>query len=315
MILMVRGCVRCTANLMNHSDTLPPDDTAVSIPEDDSSDTGFPSNGLSGQNTWANRAASAFLVDMGSGVLCSAENRTEFRDYLNRKTGDFLSEVCFSLDYDGEWVYYIKPGTGIIKARPDRSEMNLLADGDIHSLAVVDGSVWFTVADGRRLHRMGLDGTGKSPIGSVPVSSFNINDNSVFYIESDSETGGIFSMNTDGSDRRLLLDHVATRLILHEGWLYYISLTSGGTVHRMKPDGSGRTLLIDIPVRFYSVDGNKVYYAPSDKPGLFHILTDNTSYRGIHNDSLYFHDLCIAGDYLWCLVEEEDRNVLYLTGK
>lgn len=221
----------------------------------------------------------------------------------NKKTEEvtsFLDEVCMTMDYDGEWLYYshYMDSPGVIKIDLQGQEQVRLAEDEAAFLTVTLDAVYYS-DQLLHLHRMDKSGANNTVLADWPVSNFQIMDQQIFYVESDSGIGPFNRMNLDGTGKTNVVPEQISRLSYADGWLYYINVMDGDKVYKIKPDGSEKTQISEGGVDSFVVDGPWLYYTPFSENGFYKLnmetqeivtftQSDTVYAFNILSDSIYY---------------------------
>lgn len=115
--------------------------------------------------------------------------------------------------------------------------------------------------DSGRLYKQKKDGTEFQKIDDgVYAGSLNLMNGKLYYI---AENNKLFSMDTDGSNKKLIIDFVLGRNLLTVAgdWIYYTQGSSPNKpLYRMKTDGTNKTLLEQYGLSSLAVYGGQIYY-------------------------------------------------------
>ncbi len=277
-------------------------------------------SGLVG-NTGGNSANLGFAIGVGDKVIfCNnlgieSGGDTVITNMDGKATEQFLGESCMTMDFDGEWVYYSHYlfDRGIFRIKPDKSEKSKIADDEVAYLRAAGDWLYYSDSD-FYLHRMKKDGSSNTIISDTPGEFINIVENKIYYIEGFGEDGTIHQMSTDGTQKKQLLTDKATKLIYHEGWLYYINITDGNKVYRVSTDGTGKEKLLDEFCNSINIDNNWIYYTPYSSNGLYKINFNGTGKQSFtENEECYV--LNIVGENLYYVVFENNEDKVYIVPK
>lgn len=135
----------------------------------------------------------------------------------------------------GDYIYFDRQDSGLYRLKKDGSELyRLYKAGDLHVLGVMDEYVYYFAPDMpgtyASLERIKLDGTGRQVLaervnarGGLLLAEGN------FYITlegRDDQTGGLYRIKPDGSERTLVLaDVLLTNLKFWNNGIYGINLS------------------------------------------------------------------------------------------
>lgn len=272
-------------------------------------------------NTGGNAVNLGFALSIGNKVIYCNDlgigggGDTLITNMDGTDVKQFLGESCMTMDYDGEWVYYSHYlyDKGVFKIKPDKSEKARIADDEVAYLRVVGDWVYYFDSD-FLLHRMKKDGSLNTVISDTPGEFINVDGEKIYYIEGAGEDGTIYQMNNDGTQKEQLLADKATKLIYHEGWLYYINISDGNKVYRVRTDGTGKEKILDEFCNSINIDKEWIYYTPYASNGLYRIKFDGTEKRTFaENEECYIFN--IVGDKVYFVVFENDEDKVYIMPK
>ncbi len=152
-------------------------------------------------------------------------------------------------------------------------------------------------ADGDRLYRINLDGTGYVQLNNDPSMDINILGNWIFYTNGNDERR-VYKIRTDGTERtRITLDK-AMYITVDEEWIYFSNRDDNGTMYRARHDGSQRAYVnSDNSGDLNAVDGWIYYWNADDGGKIYKIRSDGTGRTRINND--YSRGVRVAGDWIY----------------
>ena len=157
------------------------------------------------------------------------------------KLNDFVS---YSLNLDGEWLYYVRmdqtdiPGNELRKIRADGTEDKLLATGSCTTILPYKNWVYYIGSgpDKKSLYRIGTDGKDKKVLVEESVCGVNIFKDKLYYVTSDD--GLLYSSSLDGSEAKQLMKERASGIHIAGGWLYFANLDDFNRPYRVRLNGT-----------------------------------------------------------------------------
>ncbi|SHN10638.1 DUF6612 family protein [Gracilibacillus kekensis] len=111
---------------------------------------------------------------------------------------------------------------------------------------------------------------------------------------------GLFRSKLDGNEREQLSESEVSSINIADDWLFFIDRTKGHLVYRMNKDGSGQRQVSGVYAEYLTVVNGWVYYIPNvnNPTGDTHILRSKTNLT--NNDIIVDHSrqLIVANGYL-----------------
>lgn len=239
-------------------------------------------------NTAANYRNNAVMVKQGRWVYFSDlnsggdliafdmddESHVVLTDGFERVTG--ISAL-------GEWIYFsayekgsVQPG--LYKVHADGLEEPHLIAESLMCVAVYGDFIFAmdTETNGGliRIHR----DDENSVIELLPANGVftNVAYDRIYQCDVGGKTG-IFSMNMDGSGLTLISRQDVHEMIIHGGWIYYITPPEEGSeIWRMSLDGIENELVDQGPALNMAVDDQSIYFTGYDDSALYGLYLDGS---------------------------------------
>jgi len=141
----------------------------------------------------------------------------------------------------GNWVYFSGSDSVIYRMRNDRSEIQRICDYSAVSLNVVGEWVYFVDGTVGGIHKIRIDGTGKTQLSSVTSYKVYVEGDWIYYT-SQYWGGKLYKMKNDGSSVTQITRTDCRDYIVNNGYIYYMN-SSNGLVYKCSVDGKGETIL------------------------------------------------------------------------
>lgn len=118
---------------------------------------------------------------------------------------------------------------------------------------------------------------------------FCVSDDQIYY-ENDSDGSKLYSIKTDGNDRRKLSDDklASTSWCVYDGRIYYSNHDDSDSLYSIKADGSDRKKLSDDSPVYMNVLGDRIYYSElKGNKGIYSLKTDGSGKIKLSDDEPY----------------------------
>ena len=137
------------------------------------------------------------------------------------------------------------------------------------------GDLYFTnFADEGRLYAVLADGTQKKISDDRAYGIQRVGE-WIYY--KDRNTGSLYRLMPDGSEKQRLGEDAATFPQVWDGWIYYINPNDSQAIYRVKTDGTGAEKLHDGICSYLNVTPQGIYYAnPAEGNSLYFLNHDGT---------------------------------------
>jgi len=176
---------------------------------------------------------------------------------------------------------------------------------------------------GGLIHVMNADGSGKTKLSDDKASNINVVGNKIYYRVL-SGKGELYVMNTDGSDRTMLLyDEYTSRINVVDNKIYYIKgsidLNNNDTLYEelyvVNTDGSGKVKLTDDEPNFINVVGGRIYYAnENDDERMYVVNTDGSGRMKLNDDRAMYINVVGGRVYYTNLSDNGKLYVINIDG-
>jgi len=200
---------------------------------------------------------------------------------------------------DNEYFYYIDWGnfgetTKIIKIN-SQGEKTLVIEGhdlDFFNLNALDGYIYYSDTC-QNLYRIKNDGSCKTRLNTdYKVKYANIIGEWIYYCNVDDfsqpNTGQIYKMKLDGSNKTSLINKRCTIEGISRSWIYYRDCQDQGARYKMHLDGSGKE---KINIRFLDSPnfvGDWIYYSDTFEENIYRIKSDGSNKTKLCYDKVNF---------------------------
>jgi Tol biopolymer transport system component len=128
------------------------------------------------------------------------------------------------------------------------------------------------------------------------------------YYRNREDRGNIYTMKTDGSDKRALNDVSSIFITVVGDQIYYIATRSNFNIYKMNTDGSNVQKLNDEHSFNINVYGDRIYYV-NDNEDVVSIRTDGSDRRVIIGDKNVYYINVVGGRIYY--LSEFDNEMLY----
>jgi hypothetical protein len=128
------------------------------------------------------------------------------------------------------------------------------------------------------------------------------------YYRNGSESGKIYKIKVDGTERTKLTDDSSTGLLVVGDWLYYNNQTERGKIYKIKVDGTERTKLVDDQASAINVIGDWIYYqnvTDNNKP--YRVKVDGTGNEKLNDTTAY--NLMVVDSTIYFINPEDERRI------
>ena len=99
------------------------------------------------------------------------------------------------------------------------------------------------------------------------ASCINVIGDTIYY-RNDSDGGALYSIRTDGAERKKVGDGACDFVSVENGWIYFSTEADGkAALYRMRADGSEKTELLSLLTKYPYVSGDYVYYVDKKDQG------------------------------------------------
>lgn len=166
------------------------------------------------------------------------------------------------LNVTGGRIYYcdVDDGYHLYSMKLDGSDRKKLTDDWIHELLVEGDRIYYTIYnESRHIYTMKIDGTGRTKLSDDDATDLQLANGRLYYFVVEGGAHGIYSMKTDGTDRRCLLFRRLYAMHVHSDLIYFID--HQGTCYVMKTDGNGLSKLGDLGFTSLYMAGERLFYA------------------------------------------------------
>jgi len=165
---------------------------------------------------------------------------------------------------DGDWIYYRNEADGgrLYKMKVDGTGKAKLSDNKPVYINALGGWVYYA-KDGSTIYRVRTNGKDEAPLTTVRATYVSVVDGWVYY-RSEADKGAIYRVKADGSGATKLNSHDSRCINVVDGWIYYVDAAGSqavkGLVYKMKVDGSGQVQLGKMVASDLNVAGGYIYY-------------------------------------------------------
>ncbi|MDF2532757.1 MAG: hypothetical protein K0Q65_2338, partial [Clostridia bacterium] len=139
--------------------------------------------------------------------------------------------------------------------------------------------------DDSTLYSMNTDGSDRKRMNGDNPLYMNVVGDRIYYSGNLSGSKGIYSVKTDGTDRIKLTDDSPYRMTVADGWVYYNNENDDTKLYAIRTDGSDRHKLTDDSGLSINVVDNRIYYKNGKENKIYSINTDGSDRKLLSNDS------------------------------
>ncbi|MDX8363468.1 S-layer homology domain-containing protein [Cytobacillus sp. IB215316] len=201
--------------------------------------------------------------------------------YNEDESVNLTKDTAYWINADDEYVYFINMTdnyTGY-KVKKDGSGLKKIIDESMYELYVQDESIFYIsdVYDTAKIIKTDLEGNKKEIIVES-VHSFYVENNTIYFIKKHNDNSfGIYSIDTDGNDQKLLRDNIfATGVLSDEDYLYFQS--DDEHIYRIKRDGSDLQKILDKPAHYFLFEDKIIfleYFKNNNSQEIFNIYSSD----------------------------------------
>ena len=177
-----------------------------------------------------------------------------YAGYLTKTKGDkvepFYPYETSEYIRVGDWIYILEWATVYTKSlsriKIDGTELGFFDTANIGNIAIKDDWIYYTSSG--LFYRMKTNGSQKTKLTTDVVSSFDIHQDSIYYVASAKENGDedIHKANLDGSSNQIILSGSVWNIDLEGDALFFSRTENEKTsIYRTALDGSNLSLLIE----------------------------------------------------------------------
>lgn len=141
----------------------------------------------------------------------------------------------------GNWIYFCGNDRQIYRMRKDKSEIQRIYSCSAICLNVVGEWIYFVDGTVGGIHKVRIDGTGKTQISSTTSYKVYVDGDWIYYT-SQYWGGKIYKMKTDGTMATKITNEDCTGYIVKDGYIYYVN-SDDSLVYKCRTDGKGKTIL------------------------------------------------------------------------
>jgi hypothetical protein len=164
---------------------------------------------------------------------------------VNLNGGDktkLCSDEPLSINVMGGWIYYCTEN-GVYRIKTDGSRKRQLVVGNTSKAIVDGGRIYYSIVSkdyGAKLYSIKSDGSDRKKIGKDRVYSFNIANGVVYYSNAEDD-GKLYSVKTDGTNRKKMCNNPSSAIHIVDGKVFYYDEDSSPIVlYKINPDGTGK---------------------------------------------------------------------------
>lgn len=219
-------------------------------------------------------------------------------------------ENSYSINIDGDNIYYIVDGGKINKIKTDGSSESTITEAYVNRMNVVGDKIYYMSYNAGNddydtegyLYRINLDGSGSEKISEEKVKMFNVIGDHVYYIsandvEGNTENGKIYSINLDGTGKTGITEDAATYMNVAEDGVYYANKDDGDKIYKVNLDGSGKTKVSDAKADDIIYKDGWLYSENITDKTLYKIKSDGSQNTVLLQGSNYIFN--ISGDWIY----------------
>lgn len=174
------------------------------------------------------------------------------------------SDNPYFINVVGDWIYYLKGYRGsIYKIKTDGTQKTKITDDNTDYIIVKDGWIYYSLGfkDDNFLHKIRIDGTGKTTINGITpyFNNIDISDGWIYY-NNTSDNLYLYKARIDGTEKTNLNVDYPCWINVVNNWIYYSSTLNGFTMHKILIDGTNDIKLNNDVTSGINVVGDWIYY-------------------------------------------------------
>ena len=170
--------------------------------------------------------------------------------YLDEQD-DWTYFYGFPLDREEGSAYSLKSGP-IYRIKSDGTSKTEIVSGNVEFIDLQDDWLYYKESD--KLYRINLKSGDKSLVTKGVTGDVVIEGDWIYF-----STGELKKIKTDGSEQKTIINEKVNNFILHEGWIYYITGEDAQLV-KVDVNGTEKSMLIDRLVDNIAYRDNILFY-------------------------------------------------------
>ena len=273
-------------------------------------------------------------------------------DGTNRvRIGNF--RLPSGIQYLDGWLYFVYDnGQNIVRLNTATNQYTRLINqaqmGQVFSIQVIDGSIYFRSAEMTGLIRIPLAGGTPEVVISTDITVFTVDSEGIFVTTGHASGSNLYRYSRDGQRLNRVATNVGNRRVtVMDGWVYVIAphVTQSGREHdhimRVRPDGTGQETIFrqfEMPwvgnwsvgtaisgvnvtdgwVYFWNIFDRHMFPDGRERfrSGLFRMRTDGTGLQEIirctqlrNSYSTFRCEFAVIGNYVYVIANNHDFRV------
>lgn len=267
---------------------------------------------------------------MNSGFATSKGDWVYFTDFVNvglykmKNDGSSVNRIqnafATNINISEDNIYYLDTRSrGLFVIKTDGTAKKI-HDDNFGMIRVSGEWIYYLNKNDNLIYKVRKNGLDRTPLcNTFQTSSENlvnmgiscsmmcVENNSVYFyagFENKPEYNGIYRMNTDGSDKQIVIQEKCNMLSVEDAFIYFVA-SSDSSLYRVKTNGTGRQKLHE-KVKTFNLSSGLIYFSTND--GLFKMNYNGDFISKLSNDPT--NKINIASDWLYYL-NSNDGNRLY----
>jgi len=224
-----------------------------------------------------------------------------------------MSGMYGGLNIVGEWIFargITNHAQGLFRFRTDGAGFTLVVDEPGDNFIVVGDWIYYRCHELNAINKIRTDGTDKTVIlqpNNGYVSSFNITNNWIYYIERNLSTWdyALWRVRTDGTEKATLGGHIS-EIVVEGDWIYYTGYGDGG-IYKVHVNGTDSGIKLDDEWSSnLNVVGDWIYFRDDYDGFIYKLKTDGSDEMQITDEQTIW-GINIAGD--WIFYYDSNQNL------
>lgn len=258
-------------------------------------------NSVSGVGTLYKGYVYTEMIDYetaGYGLYCT----TMDGDIINRL---FLGNV-HNINVYQDKAYFVANDdtTDTYRCDLDGSNLEVINKINLYQMIIYDNLIYAITWDEKKLVRFGLDGSNWEELSDDGCYEFIIEQSKIYH----SVYYDLFSMNLDGSDKKLLHEIDSIRYLNYsDGWLYF---SLNDNIGKMRTDGSELTTIRKGKAFDINVDDEYIYFIDVKKDRELRRMKKDGSEEIILSEPKVY-SISIFDDYIRYIYGLDEDHAIY----
>lgn len=254
------------------------------------------------------------IANYYNGKYYLGDNTLRSSERINNNMNEIYNGTAYYINIIDDTIYFVSPSEdySICKTDIDGKNFEVIYRYHCHELTYYNGALFFccnTNDNEYYICKMELDNYNVSKICKSKSWFMNIsNDGIIYYVDFDNNSY-LCSVNTDGSENKVLLsDDRYYDLYLIDNNIYYSKGDNSRRLYKTDTNTMDTTLIRDSYTTSINYANQKLYFINADK-SLCCINLDGNDFKVI-SDLHKYRFVCIIPGYI-CCCDAEDTNKVY----